>query len=84
MVLQKAIAETDKKRVGSVYQPLESVRTQLDYLVEALAHKNDRQKLGDIIIGRYAAYEFEPSDPDYANILYEASNVASLMLKGRI
>ena len=83
-ILKRALAETDEKRVGEFYQPLESVKTQLEYLLNALSHPNDRAKLCDINLGRYAAYEFEPGDPTYAATLYEAANVGRLMLKGRI
>lgn len=83
-LLQKALAETNKRRAGTVFQPLESVKTQLEYLLDSLNHKNDRQRLGEIIIGRYAAHEFEASDPDYASVLYEVSNVCGLMTKGKI
>lgn len=84
LLLQKALAETNRKRAGAFFQPLESIKTQLEYLLDSLNHRNDRQRLGEITIGRYAAYEFESSDPDYANVLYEVSSVCSLMAKGRI
>lgn len=81
-LLNQALVETDRKREGTFFQPLESVKTQLEYLLGSLDNQNDRYRLGDIIIGRYAAYEFEPSDPEYANLLYEATKVCRLMSKG--
>lgn len=83
-IIQQALAETDKKRNGAIFQPLESTKVQLEYLLDALNNRNDRGRLNEIIIGRYAAYEFETSDPSYANILFEASSVCNLMLKGKI
>ena len=83
-VLQDALVKTNKKLVAAFFQPLESIRLQLQYLIESLNNGNDRRRLDEIIIGRYAAFEFELSDPEYADILHEASSICRLMKKGRL
>jgi len=83
-LLQEALLKTNKKILGVSFQLLDSIKHQLMYLIDALNQRNDRQKLCDINIGRYAAYEFDATDPEYANILYKAAEVSGLMIKHRL
>ena len=82
--LHHALEETNKRLTGGYFQPLDSVKHQIEYLLDALNNRNDKQKIGEITIGRYAAYEFEPSDPAYAEVLYKVSALCGPIAKGKI
>jgi Tsi6 len=83
-VLHQALIETNNRLAGGYLQPLDSVKHQIEYLIDALNDRNDKQRLGEITVGRYAAYEFEASDPAYAEVLYKVSALCSLIAKGRV
>lgn len=84
IVLQDALVKTNQKLSVTFFQPLDSIKTQLKYLIESLNNENDRSRLDEIIIGRYAAFEFELSDPQYADVLHEASSICRLMTKRQL
>lgn len=67
----------------SDWQPINSVRNQLYYILEALKKENDRSKLSEIIIGIYAVREFENVYDEFADMLYEVSEINRLMMKGK-
>lgn len=82
--VELAINETDRIFPNSSWQPVESTRIQLDYILEALQHKNDRSRLCDINVGLIAVREFEASHNDYADLLHEVSGIVKLMTKKRL
>lgn len=84
IVLEDALAKTNQKLIVAFFQPLDSIKIQLKYLIESLNNENDRSRLSEIIIGRYAAFEFELSDPKYADVLHEVSGICRLMTKGQL
>lgn len=62
------------------FQPLLSVQAQLEYLLGvAEGSITDRSKLDKIIIGVYAAREFESRDMDFANLLYQVEEIVDSM-----
>lgn len=66
------------------FAPLRSVEAQLMYLVglESGEH-SDRSRLGKIIVGTYAAREFDPGDREFANLLFAVASEVDSMLFGR-
>ncbi len=84
VILENALEATQELNQSEESNVLRSIEKQLEYLIEALDHKNDRLKLKDIIIGIYAAREFEYTHPEYAELLYEASGVSNEMKRNVI
>lgn len=68
----------------SQWQPIVSVRNQLNYIFDGLHSKNDRSKLGEINLGLYSVREFENNYDDFANLLYEVTEISTLMKKGKL
>jgi Tsi6 len=67
------------------FQPLHSVKAQLTYLIDlADGRSTDRSRLEEIIIGAYAAREFETRDMGFANLLYEVEEIVRAMKLGSI
>lgn len=67
------------------FQPLESVKAQLEYLKNILdGDLIDRSRLSEIVIGRYAAREFEGRDMDFANTLYDVEMIVDLLKAGKL
>lgn len=83
-ILESALTATQELNQSEESDILRSIEKQLEYLMEALEHENDRFRLKDIIIGVYAAREFEYTHPEYAELLYEASGVSHDMKKNTI
>jgi len=83
-ILEDALIATKELNQSEESNILPSIEKQLEYLIEALEHKNDRIRLEKIIIGTYAAREFENSHPEYAELLYKASGVSHDMKKNKI
>jgi hypothetical protein len=77
--LMSALSQCNHKLVtNSQFQPLISIRAQLEYLIALIQGRiTDRPKLDKIIIGIYAAREFESIDMDFANLLYEVEGVVT-------
>jgi len=79
---------TDSIKLSADYpnfQPLESVKTQLEYLKNILnGSSDDRSRLNEIILGIYAAREFEDRDMDFANTLYDVELIVDEMKAGRL
>jgi hypothetical protein len=82
-ILKQAYQET-VKRATVDWQPIMSTKVQLEYCIDALLHKNDRSRLEDIMFYKYAMREFEAEEPEYADILYQASAVVDLMVNGEL
>jgi hypothetical protein len=72
--IDKALAYSTKLSASYPnFQPLESVKAQLRYLKGILNGTiEDRSRLQEIIIGIYAAKEFEERDIAFADLLYDA------------
>lgn len=67
------------------FAPLLSVEAQLEYLIGILDGKIfDRSRLGEIVIGLYAAREFEDRDMDFANQLYDVVAIVDAMKVGNL
>jgi hypothetical protein len=66
------------------FPPLQSIEVQLQYLIGILEGQTDRSRLEEIIIGRYAAREFEDRDMAFANLLYEVEEIVDLMKAGQL
>ena len=66
------------------WQPIVSIRRQLNYIKDALEYKNDRSRLKDINIGGYAVREFENLYEDLADIIYEVCDIVRLMIKNKL
>lgn len=65
------------------FQPLMSIEAQLEYLIDVAEGRNlDRSRLNEIIIGIYAAREFETRDMQFANLLYEVEEAVDVMKQG--
>jgi hypothetical protein len=62
------------------FQPLQSIKMQLQYLLGILMGEiHDRSRLNEIIIGIYAAREFETRDMAFANVLYGIDKIVEEM-----
>jgi hypothetical protein len=67
------------------FQPLESVKAQLQYLKNILdGDLEDRSRLNEITIGIYAAREFEERDMTFANILYDVESIVDQLRSGKL
>ncbi|WP_396271112.1 immunity protein Tsi6 family protein [Ideonella sp.] len=61
-------------------QPLQSCKAQLEYLQELVdGGRQDIDRLNDIILGRYAAGEFESLDMGFAEMLYAVEDVVKIL-----
>jgi hypothetical protein len=59
------------------FPPLQSISLQLEYLIGIIKGEiTDLSRLKDVIVGQYAAREFEDRDMGFANQLYEVSDIA--------
>jgi hypothetical protein len=58
-----------------------SIRRQLEYLktIVALGQSADPEKIDSLTLGVYAAREFETSDPDFADVLFNVNYLANRM-----
>lgn len=68
----------------SYWQPIVSVRNQLDYLKNVLEKKSDKSKLNEINIGLISAREFENDYEDFANMIYEVVHIVKLFKKDKL
>ncbi|TDM05457.1 MAG: hypothetical protein C4K60_11810 [Ideonella sp. MAG2] len=61
-------------------QPLQSCKAQLEYLQELVdGRRQDAQRLNEIILGVYAAREFEALDMGFAEMLYAVEDVVKTL-----
>jgi len=68
-------------RLGT-FPPLSSIQAQLDYLRGLVRHEHrDFSRLKDIILGIYAAREFETIDLEFAEMLYRVEVVVDSLKK---
>lgn len=76
-----ALAECQRKLQSEPqFQPLLSIQAQLQYLIGIVEGVvKDRSRLNEIIVGIYAAREFETRDMAFANLLYEVQAIANSM-----
>jgi hypothetical protein len=84
-ILKAALAEC-KRRIRQTprFQPLLSIEKQIQYLIDLTENNtHDHSQLKDIIIGVYAAREFEDRDMEFANLLYKVEEVVDLLKKCR-
>jgi len=80
----EAALEIARLRLSS-HQDLDmyaSIVRQLEYMQRALSGVEDTSRMKDIIVGIYAAREIEDSDPEFANVLYAASEIANKLSRG--
>ena len=84
--IDKALADSVKLSAKYPnFQPLESVKAQLQYLKGILdGTVEDRSRLKEIIIGIYAAKEFEDRDMDFANTLYDVEMIVDQLKSGKL
>ena len=77
-VLTKALAKcASLLHDYPAFPPLLSTKVQLEYLIALVnGSSNDRSRLKDIIIGVYAAREFETIDMSFPNLVYEGDEIA--------
>lgn len=68
----------------SHWQPIVSIRIQLDYLKNVLERKNDKSKLNEINIGLVSVREFESDYEDFANMIYEIVEIVELLKKDKL
>lgn len=80
-ILQRALAECQSRlKSDPKFQPLLSIEAQLQYLIGIMeGRETDFSRLKEIIVGVYAAREFETRDMDFANLLYEVEQVVDLL-----
>jgi len=65
------------------FPPLLSIKVQLEYLISVANGKNiERERLKEIIVGQYAAREFEDREMAFANMLYEVVEVVKSLESG--
>lgn len=86
VVIEKAIEQGNRLTVDYPnFQPLESVKVQLAYLKGILDGSiKDRSRLNEIIIGIYAAKEFEERDMEFASTLYDVELVVDQLKAGKL
>ncbi len=66
-------------------QPLQSCKAQLEYLQELVdGQRQDAQRLNEIILGVYAAREFEALDMRFAEMLYAVEDVVKTLKAERL
>jgi hypothetical protein len=66
------------------FQIFSSTVAQLEYLLSVLrGDEKDRSQLKSIIVGHFAVREFAESDPELAEALKAAQNIAYHAAKGR-
>ena len=84
--INKALTDSVKLSVDYPnFQPLESVKAQLEYLKDILnGDLDDRSRLKEIILGIYAAREFEERDMDFANTLYDVELIVDQLKTGKL
>jgi hypothetical protein len=75
--LQTALAQTELRlQAAPDFQPLRSIAAPINYLLDLHEGRStDHSRLGEIIIGVYAAREFESRDMAYASLLYGVEDV---------
>jgi len=85
-IIDKAVEQSNRLTADYPnFQPLESVKAQLVYLKGILdGSLEDRSRLKEIIIGIYAAREFEERDMDFANTLYDVELIVDKLKSGKL
>lgn len=83
-IVEKAVALANARLAAAPsFQIFSSTVDQLEYLLSVLRGvENDRSRLKDIIVGHFAVREFAESDPELAEALHGAQNIASQAAKG--
>lgn len=83
-LFKRALLETEQRlRIFPDFQLLVSVKNQLNYLIQLSdGMEADRAQLSTIIIGHYAAREFEESDPEYASLLRKCQYEVEVLKTG--
>jgi hypothetical protein len=82
--IQRALEIIRKRLIAApTFDFFISTEIQLTYLLSLLTgEESDRSRLKNIIVGHFAVREFEESDPELAEALVAAQNIASKMAKG--
>lgn len=85
-IIDKAVEQSNRLTADYPnFQPLESVKAQLAYLKGILDGSiDDRSRLKEIIVGIYAAKEFEERDMDFANSLYDVELIVDKLKAGKL
>lgn len=85
-IIDKAVEQSNRLTADYPnFQPLESVKAQLAYLKGILDGSiEDRSRLKEIIVGIYAAKEFEERDMDFANTLYDVELIVDKLKAGKL
>lgn len=69
---------------NSSWQPIISVRNQLNYLKDALENKCDKSKLDEINISLISVREFENDYEDFAVMIYDVMGIVKLLKNNRL
>ena len=75
-LIERGLGMTARRRAASPEAAIyASLQAQLEYLrdVVAAGERPSEEKLDRLTLGLYAAREFEASDPEYADVLFEVS-----------
>ena len=82
-ILKSTLLECEKKLLEMPnFQQLHSIKAQINYLIDLIENRtSDRSRLKEIIIGVYAAREFETRDMEFANRLYQVEDLVAQIKK---
>jgi len=83
LLLEEGLRMVHERRQASPGFPVYlSIQRQFEYLraTVALAQRPDPEKIDSLTLGVYAAREFETSDPDFADVLFNVHYLAARML----
>jgi len=72
-----------RKNEFPTFDILQSIVAQLQYMASVLSGNNsDKSRMKEIIVGLYAIREFEESDPEFADALMQAQDIAEKIASG--
>ena len=82
-IVEKAVALANARLAAAPsFQVFSSTVAQMEYLLSVLRGvESDRSRLKNIIVGHLAVREFAESDPELAEALHAAQNIASQAAK---
>ena len=83
-IVKQALATANHRlAVAPSFVIYQSIRNQLKYLLGVLKGTElDRSRLNQLNFGLYAVKEFEDSDPEFGQVLHQASRIAAQLEKG--
>ncbi len=83
-IIEKVLAQTKEFNKSENFHPIKSSQKQLEYVIESINNKNDRVRLDEIMFGIYAVREFYSYPDNYAENLFNATEVVNLMKKNKL